>query len=124
MMFRKPTIQVLGLAITITFAVFGSAVQGEIAKRGGTGNAKKASTVSAPRLAPNPPLMLECWQDGKKIIAEDGLYGFTMNSLLEGESISFRRAPRGNADVIVVSTAHSTCLIRHSTRDKFDAEGE
>lgn len=123
-MFRKPTIQVLGLTVTITFAVFGSAVQGEIAKHGGTSSAQEASTVAAARLAPEPPLMVECWQYGKKIITEDGLYGFTMNSLLEGKSISFRRAPRGNADVIVVSTAHSTCLIRHSTRDEFDAEGE
>jgi hypothetical protein len=123
-MFRKPTIQVLGLTVTITFAVFGSAAQGEIAKRSGTSSEREAPTVSAARLAPEPPLKVECWQYGKKIIAEDGLYGFTMNSLLEGESISFRRAPRGNADVIVVSTAHSTCLIRHSTRNKFDAEGE
>ena len=123
-MFRKPTIHVLGLAVTITFAAFGSAVQGEIAKRGGTSSAQEASTVSAARLAPEPPLIVECWQDGKKIIAEDGLYGFTVNSLLEGNSISFRRTPRGNAEVIVVSTTHSTCLIRHSTRDGFDVEGE
>ena len=123
-MFRKPTIPVLGLAVMIMFALFGSAVQGDIAKLGGTSSAQEASTVSAPRLAPDPPLIVECWQEGRKIIAEDGLYGFTVSSLLEGESISFRRAPRGNVDVVVVSTKHTTCMIRHSARVKSELEGE
>ena len=117
-MSHKPTIHVLGLAVTISFAVFGSAAQGDIIKRSGPGSAQEAASVPGSKLAPKSPMKIECWQAGKRIISEDGFSGFTVDSLREGKSISLRRAPRGNVDVVVVSTKYTTCLIRHSARAK------
>ena len=114
-MFRKPSMPILGLVISVfAFAVGGTAVQGEIAKRSGA-VPQAHPEVIAPRLAADTPLTVECWQEGRKIISEDKLYGFTVNSLIDGSTVSFRRVPRGNVNVFIVSLKHSTCLIRDAS---------
>jgi hypothetical protein len=117
-MFRKPTLPFLGLAVTVVaLAVGGTAVNGEIAKRGDA-PVSQAHANAAPRLAADTPLSVECWQEGQKIISQDKLYGFTVSSLIDSSSVSFRRAPRGNANVFIVSLKHSTCLIRDASRSE------
>jgi len=114
-MFRKSTLPLLGLAVTVlALAAGGTTVFGEIAKRG---DAPARHVVdAAPRLAADTPLSVECWQEGQKIISESKLYGFTVSSLIDSSSVSFRRNPRGNVNIFIVSLKHSTCLIRDSSR--------
>lgn len=115
-MFRKPTLPLLGLAVSVlAFAAGGTAVYGEIAKRGDA-PAQHVNADAAPRLAADTPLSVECWQEGQKIISESKLYGFTVSSLIDSSSVSFRRSPRGNVNIFIVSLKHSTCLIRDSSR--------
>lgn len=115
-MLRKPTLPRFGLTVSVlAFAVGGSAVYGEIAKRADA-PVRQVSETSAPRLAADTPLTVECWQEGQKIISENKLYGFTLSSLIDRSSVSFRRAPGGNVNVFIVSLKHSTCLIRDASR--------
>jgi hypothetical protein len=115
-MLRKPALPLLGLAVTVlALAAGGPAVYGEIAKRGDA-PARHAATEVAPRLAADTPLSVECWQEGQKIISESKLFGFTVSSLIDSSSVSFRRSPRGNVNVFIVSLKHSTCLIRDASR--------
>jgi len=114
-MFRKPALPLLGLAVAVLALVAGgTAGYGEIAKRGDA-PARPANSSAAPRLAADTPLSVECWQEGQKIISESKLYGFTVSSLIDSSSVSFRRAPRGNVNVFIVSLKHSTCLIRDAS---------
>jgi hypothetical protein len=117
-MFRNTKLIPLGLAVSVLAVAGGiTAASGEIAKRGDAPPAH-ASTLSAPRLAADTPLSVDCWQEGQKIIAENSLYGFTVSSLIDSSSVSFRRSPRGNVNVFIVSLKHSTCLIRDASRGK------
>lgn len=111
-MFHTPNLPILGLAAAVALAIFGTAAQGEIANRGKAKTKASTPISSAIRLAPDTPLKVECWQEGRKIITEDGIYGFTVKSLIESTSVSFRRKPGSTADLFIVSLKHSTCLIR------------
>lgn len=114
-MFPTPKLPLLGIAITaLGLAIGATAVNGEIAKRGGPAP-KQTAQHAAPRLAADTPLRVECWQDGQRIIVEDKLFGFSVNSLLDNASLSFRRAPGGNVNVFILSLKHSTCLIRDAS---------
>lgn len=114
-MFPTPKLPLLGIAITaLGLALGGTAVNGEIAKRNGPAP-KQTAQHASPRLAADTPLRVECWQDGQRIITEDKLYGFTMNSLLDNSSLSFRRAPGGDVNLFILSLKHSTCLIRDAS---------
>jgi len=114
-MLRKPALPLLGLAVSVlALAAGGPAVYGEIAKRGDAPPRHVAN--AAPRLAADTPLSVECWQEGQKIISENKLFGFTVSSLIDSSSVSFRRSPRGNVNVFIVSLKHSTCLIRDASR--------
>lgn len=116
-MFRKLALPLLGLAVSVlALAVGGTAGYGEIAKHGDA-PPRPENAVAAPRLAPDTPLSVECWQEGQKIIAESKLYGFTVKSLINTPSVSFRRKPRGNVNVFIVSLDRSTCLIRDASGD-------
>jgi hypothetical protein len=114
-MFRKPALPLLGLAVSVlALLAGGTAGYGEIAKRGDA-PARPANSSAAPRLAADTPLSVECWQEGQKIISENKLYGFTVSSLIDSSSVSFRRSPRGNVNIFIVSLKHSTCLIRDAS---------
>jgi hypothetical protein len=114
-MFRTHKLPLLGIAITaLGLALGGTAVNGEIAKRSAAAP-KQTVQHAAPRLAADTPLRVECWQDGQRIIAEDSLYGFTTNSLIDNSSLSFRRKAGGNANVFILSLKHSTCMIRDAS---------
>lgn len=114
-MFRTPKRHVLGIAVTaLGLAIGASSVNGEIAKRDGPAP-KQVSGNAGPRLAADTPIRVECWQDGQRIITEEKLYGFSVNSLLNNASLSFRRTPGGNVNVFILSLKHSTCLIRDAS---------
>lgn len=114
-MSRKTSLPLLGLAVSVlAFAIGGTAAIGEIAKRGDA-PARNPAMMPAPRLAADTPLTVECWQEGQKIISQNRLYGFTVNSLIDSSSVSFRRAPRGNVNVFIVALKQSTCLIRDAS---------
>jgi len=114
-MFRTPKLHVLGIAVTaLGIAIGASSVSGEIAKRDRP-SPKQMSEHAGPRLAADTPLRVECWQEGKRIIAEDKLYGFSVSSLLNNAALSFRQVPGGNVNVFILSLKHSTCLIRDAS---------
>jgi hypothetical protein len=115
-MFRKTALPLLGLAVSVlALAAGGTAGYGEIAKHGDA-PPRPENAVPAPRLAADTPLSVECWQEGQKIISESKLFGFTVSSLIDSSSVSFRRKPGGNVNIFIVSLKHSTCLIRDSSR--------
>lgn len=114
-MISSPKLRLLGFVVAaLGLALGASAVNGEIANRSGTAPVQTAQNAAA-RLAADTPLRVECWQEGKRIINEDKLYGFSVSSLLNNASLSFRQVPGGDVNVFVLSLKHSTCLIRDAS---------
>ena len=115
-MFSNRKLAVLAAALTVLAASSLSiGLHAEITKGSAKGHAINAAAGTT-RLATNTPIRVECWQEGRKIIDETQLYSFSVNSLLEQVSVSFRREARGNPDVFIVSLKHATCLIQGRTR--------
>ncbi len=115
-MFSNRKLVVLAAALTILAASSQSiGLHAEITKGSAKGHAINAAGGTT-RLATNIPLRVECWQEGRKIIDEKEMYSFSINSLLEQVSVSFRREARGNPDLFIVSLKHSTCLIQGTKR--------
>jgi hypothetical protein len=115
-MFFNRRLAVLAAALTILAASsHGIGLHAEITKGSAKGHAINAAAGTT-RLATNMPIRVECWQEGRKIIDEKQMYSFSVNSLLEQVSVSFRREARGNPDVFIVSLKHATCLIQGTKR--------
>lgn len=115
-MFSNRRLAALAAALTILAASSQNAgLHAEIKKGSAKGHAVSAAAGTT-RLATNMPIRVECWQEGRKIIDEKQMYSFSVNSLLEQVSVSFRREARGNPDVFIVSLKHATCLIQGTKR--------
>ncbi len=64
------------------------------------------------RLISSDNLELQCWQQGIKIIDEEGLGGVSVSTLLQQESVSFGAATGRSPTVLLLSLDEATCLVR------------
>ncbi len=118
-MLCKATTRILcGIFAGILLTAAGATVHGEVTKQKRASEMATPAISQAPRIATGTPLRVECWQEGRKIIDEEALYGFSINSLLDRTSVSFRRAAQGDPTVFIISLKRSTCLIREASRGK------
>ena len=57
-------------------------------------------------------LRAQCWQEGVKIIDQDGLQGLSLKALTEQQSVSFKRLAETNASVFILPFADGLCLVQ------------
>lgn len=112
MLFKATPRIFCGILAGILLTAAGTTVHSEVTKQKRASEMRTPIISQAPRIATDTPLHVECWQEGRKIIDEEALYGFSVSSLLDRGSVSFRRAAQGDPTVFIVSLKHSTCLIR------------
>lgn len=67
---------------------------------------------SAQRGAISPTYRLQCWQDGVKVIDQDGLFEISPNAVSYHQAISFKSTPGGAKTTFLLTTPDSLCLIK------------
>ncbi len=58
------------------------------------------------------PLRVQCWQEGVKIIDQDGLKGLSLNSVTQQRSVSFKRLSEAQPSVFILPFDKSICLVQ------------
>ena len=75
------------------------------------------------QLLPDGPFRLTCWQNGVKIIEEDGLSELSVALSRMGTRTSARSLGTGERAVLFSSNAFTTCMVRSSDRTARVAPG-
>lgn len=85
--------------------------RGEVTKTG-----EPDPVPSRERVAPRPVhdgvLRAECWQQGVKIIDQEGLQGLSLNAATRDVSVSFKRTNEDQPSVFLLPFADGLCLIQ------------
>ncbi len=85
-----------------------SAIDGEVDSNAASG----PITATRQYYLADRPVRAECWQEGKKVIDEAELAGFTFNTLIDEQSVSFRRQGEVNPSVFILAFRESLCLVQ------------
>lgn len=112
MLWKSTNLIACGIFAGLLVLATGTTGYSEVTKQKRAGEFPMPIVPDALRLATDTPLRVECWQEGRKIIDEEALFGFSVSSLFDRASVSFRRKAQGDPTVFIVSLKHSTCLIR------------
>lgn len=72
--------------------------------------------MSGLRLLPDGPFRLTCWQNGAKIIEEDGLSELSVALSRFGTRTSARSLVGGETAVLFLANAYTTCMVKSSDR--------
>lgn len=57
------------------------------------------------------PVMLECWQDGRRIIHQGGLAGVAVKALTRKGAVAFRQGNDRHQEIFLLSFDGSLCLV-------------
>lgn len=72
--------------------------------------------LSGLRLLPDGPFRLTCWQNGAKIIDEDGLSELSIALSRFGTRTSARSLGTGDTAVLFAANAYTTCMVKGGDR--------
>ena len=74
---------------------------------------RSQTPVAAARIGTqSPAYRLQCWQNGVKVIDEDGLFEISPNAVSHHQAISFKSVPGGAKTTFLLTTLDSLCLIK------------
>jgi hypothetical protein len=85
--------------------------RGEVAKTGEPQPKPRPERLT-PGPGPEVTLRAQCWQEGVKIIDQDGLQGVSLRALTEQQSVSFKRRAEGHPSVFLLPFADALCLVQ------------
>jgi hypothetical protein len=88
-----------------------SLTRGEVTKTGEP-EPRPAPERLAPGPGPEVALRAQCWQEGVKIIDQDGLQGLSLKALTEQQSVSFKRRAEAGPSVFILPFADGLCLVQ------------
>lgn len=94
------------LALSLVTAAGAEVVPGETGDDGPSGL----------QLLPDGPFRLTCWQNGVKILEEDGLSELSVALSRMGSRTSARSAGSGERAVLFSANAYTTCMVKSSDR--------
>jgi len=100
------------LALTASLSIFASEGMGDIIETSELSKSAELFREGGESVGPRPPLRLQCWQEGRKIIDQNDLYGMSLKPILEQDSVSFKRKGTQGFAVHIISVDDTICLVQ------------
>ncbi len=57
------------------------------------------------------PVVLECWQKGRRIIQRDGLRGLAVKAITQNDAVAFKQIDGEQPDIFLLPFEDSLCLV-------------
>ncbi len=104
---------VTALVAVAALAACATVAAAEIRTVGGAPSSAPAVAQRRADPAPGAPRhRLQCWQEGRKIIDESGLYDMSANAVGQHRAISFKNRPGGTRTVFLLPVLDALCLVK------------